>query len=158
MLCQCSGFAWCASRQSPSRLAVMLPRSVLYSHKFLPVVLLGVCPLTSQVLSNFAQHCYSRFSLAFSDTASVFIGDLRQFPSYFLVLLQNLTTTCRLFWPQERSSATLSWKPVDPIINVLRLPAHVRSHYTHDRRWCPCGTRASWTCHGFHFHLVNNCV
>jgi hypothetical protein len=27
-----------------------------------------------------AQHAVSRFSLAFSDTASKFIGDLRQFP------------------------------------------------------------------------------
>ncbi len=49
--------------------------------------------------SSFAQQSASRFSLAFSDTANSFIGDLRQFPPYLFVLSQNMTATYRLLWP-----------------------------------------------------------
>ena len=159
MLCQCYGLAWLPWLSFPSRLAVMFSFSVLsYSHHFPTVVLLGVCLLTTQLFSSLTQHCFSRYSLAFSDTASSFIGDLRQFLSYLIVLLRNLTTSCRLFWPQRRTSATLSWEPVNPVINVLCLPAHVRSHYTHARGWCPCGTRASRTFHGVRFRVVDACL
>jgi Amt family ammonium transporter len=39
------------------------------------------------------------FSLAFSDSAGPFIGNLRQFPPYLFILSQNMTTTYRLLWP-----------------------------------------------------------
>jgi ammonium transporter family len=118
----------------------------------------GVSANNADFSPSLAQHSSFRFSLAFSDTASRFIGDLRQFLPYFLVLLQNLTTTYRLLWPQRRPSATFSWEPGDPVLNVLRLPAYVRSYHTYARRWCPCGTRASWTFHGVRFHLVDDCL
>ncbi len=79
----------------------MLSLSVLYSHKFLPVVLLGVCPLTSQFLSSLA------------DTASRFIGDLRQFhlPLYSSAELDDrmqATLASKAFFCNPRLGARLS--------------------------------------------------
>ena len=44
----------------------------------------GVCTDDAS-RSDLAQYSISRYSLAFSDTASRFIGDLRQFPPYLFV-------------------------------------------------------------------------
>jgi hypothetical protein len=63
--------------------------SVLYSYIFPTSGSFGGVSANNPVFSSFAQNYFSRFSLAFSDTANRFIGDLRQFPSTFLFLCRT---------------------------------------------------------------------
>ncbi len=73
----------------------------------------GGVSANNAVSSSLAQHQFSRFSLAFSDTASRFIGDLRQFhlPLYSSAELDDrmqATLASKAFFCNPRLGARLS--------------------------------------------------
>ena len=85
---------------------------------------------TAFVLNTIRQWFFWGFSLAFSDTANLFIGDLRKYCVHsFPVILTYSFLSCRLFWATGSSGKTLYWERPSSVDRFLCLPADVCCNY-----------------------------
>jgi hypothetical protein len=118
--------------------AVLLRRknglSMIYlSVGTIAVVSFQVCSAcySQTVQTNYTlQWFFWGFSLAFSDTANLFIGDLRQYRPISLPALSiNSYASYRLFWVERCFREALHWESQSAIHSLLRLPADVRCNY-----------------------------